>query len=75
MPITEERPLPADLVEGRMLSMRETMGYLGVSKRALIEMSTKWHPDHRVPSYKYKKLRKFKKSELDWWIEKHRVPV
>ena len=76
MPKTLERPpLPADIAAGRMLSQKEAMVYLGVSKRALNDMTLKWTAEHRVPSYKYRKHRKYKLAELDWWLEKHREPI
>lgn len=73
MPKTLERPLPPGLVAGRMISQREAMAYLNVSKRKLNDMTVKWTPANRVPSYKIGKSRLYKISELDWWAEKHRA--
>ena len=72
---TIDRPVVGALANGRMLSAKEAMAYLGVGKTTLYEMTFKWKPGDRLPSYKYGKHRKYRLVELDWWLEKHREPI
>ncbi len=75
MPKILERPLPEAIVTGRLISVKEAMAYLGISRRTLYVMTFLHKADERIPSYKYGKSRKYKFDELNWWLEKHREPI
>jgi len=52
-------------VNGRWLSVDEIRKYLGVSKDTIY----KWIDKHGMPSHRMGRLWKFKKEQVDAWVE------
>lgn len=75
MPQALAVPLPEGIAQGRMLSVRETCAYLGVCRRTLFEMTFRYKPSLRLPSYKIGRHRRYKYDDLHWWIELRKQAV
>ena len=75
MPKVLDKPLPDAIVQGRLISAREAMTLLGISRRTLYTMTLHSKPSERIPSYKLGKSRKYKLDELLWWLDARRESV
>lgn len=71
MPKIVEKPLAPELAGRRLLSAKETMQLLGVSKKKLHEMTFLWAEPDRLRSYKIGGSRKYRADEIHYYIDLH----
>ena len=64
----------SELDDGRLLlTPRETAHLLGVTLPTLWKLSHRKAGNNRLPSYKIRANRKYRKDELLWWLENQRA--
>lgn len=67
------RPAPSNL--GQMMTIKEVLAWLPVSRNWLWRMTNSKNESKRIPSYLFAGKRVYDSNELQWWKEKHRAEI